>query len=69
MEEQLVSQFPYEAALVIKSHLARTIQREFGSSSPEGDMMQPTFDLQARYTCTLPSCEHGGFFVAHADVY
>ena len=43
-----MNQFPYEAALVIKNHLARTIQREFGSGSPEGDVMQPTFDLQAR---------------------
>lgn len=43
---QLVNQFPYEAALVVKSHLARTIQREFGSRSPEGDVMQPTFDMQ-----------------------
>ncbi|CAN0516226.1 unnamed protein product, partial [Ectocarpus sp. 8 AP-2014] len=43
---QLVNQFPYEAALVVKSHLARTIQREFGSRSPEGDVMQTTFDMQ-----------------------
>lgn len=42
----MVNQFPYEAALVVKSHLARTIQREFGSGSPEGDAMQPTFDMQ-----------------------
>ncbi|CAM9649338.1 unnamed protein product, partial [Ectocarpus fasciculatus] len=44
---QLVNQFPYEAALVVKSHLARTIQREFGSRSPKGDVMQPTFDMQS----------------------
>ncbi|CAN0108937.1 unnamed protein product, partial [Scytosiphon promiscuus] len=44
---QMINQFPYEAALVVKSHLARTIQREFGSDSPESDMMQPTFDMQS----------------------
>ncbi|CAN0487352.1 unnamed protein product, partial [Hapterophycus canaliculatus] len=43
----MINQFPYEAALVVKSHLARTIQREFGSNSPEGDAMQPTFDMQS----------------------
>lgn len=43
---QMINQFPYEAALVVKSHLARTIQREFGSDSPEADAMQPTFDMQ-----------------------
>lgn len=47
--EQMVNQFPYEAALVVKSHLARTIQREFGSGSPEGDAMQPTFDMQVLF--------------------
>ncbi|CAM9281425.1 unnamed protein product [Pylaiella littoralis] len=45
---QMVNQFPYETALVVKTHLARTIQREFGSGSPEGDPMQLTFDMQSQ---------------------
>ena len=52
---QMVNQFPYEAALVVKSHLARTIQQEFGSGSPEGDAMQPTFDMQVptKFDCFM----------------
>eukprot|EP00850_Spirogloea_muscicola_P018426 SM000168S02625 [mRNA] locus=s168:228587:233551:+ [translate_table: standard] len=41
---QLVNQFPYEACLVMKHHLASTVHQAYG----EPNWMQPTYDLSTQ---------------------
>ncbi|GMH16581.1 hypothetical protein Nepgr_018422 [Nepenthes gracilis] len=45
-DDQYINQFPYEACLVMKHHLAQTIQEAYGS--PE--WVQPTYDLEKHLT-------------------
>ncbi|CAH2079500.1 unnamed protein product [Thlaspi arvense] len=45
-DDQYINQFPFEACLVMKHHLAETIQRAYGS--PE--WLQPTYNLETHLT-------------------
>ncbi|KAJ3673647.1 hypothetical protein LUZ60_005639 [Juncus effusus] len=45
-EEQYINQFPFEACLVMKHHLAETIHKALGSP----DWLQPTYNLESELT-------------------
>ncbi|GAB2219246.1 hypothetical protein Drorol1_Dr00006879 [Drosera rotundifolia] len=56
--EQYINQFPYEACLVMKHHLAETIQQAYGSPQ----WLQPTYDLEKHLAELI-----GDYFVRQRD--
>ncbi|KAJ4824823.1 hypothetical protein Tsubulata_048434 [Turnera subulata] len=57
-DQQYINQFPFEACLVMKHHLAETIQKAYGS--PE--WLQPTYNLETNLTQLI-----GDYFVRKRD--
>ncbi|KAG9151061.1 hypothetical protein Leryth_002641 [Lithospermum erythrorhizon] len=57
-DEQFINQFPFEACLVMKHHLADTVQKALGS--PE--WIQPTYNLETNLTQLI-----GDYFIRERD--
>ncbi|KAM7274477.1 hypothetical protein ACFE04_016343 [Oxalis oulophora] len=57
-DQQLINQFPFEACLVMKHHLAETVQKAHGSP----DWLQPTYNLETHLTQLI-----GDYFVRKRD--
>ncbi|XP_065850483.1 uncharacterized protein [Euphorbia lathyris] len=51
-DQQYINQFPFEACLVMKHHLAETVQRAHGS--PE--WLQPTYNLETHLSPLIGDC-------------
>ncbi|PWA79098.1 tubulin-tyrosine ligase [Artemisia annua] len=45
-DQQIINQFPFEACLVMKHHLAETVQKAYGSC----EWFQPTYNLETQLT-------------------
>ncbi|CAI7813748.1 unnamed protein product, partial [Closterium sp. NIES-53] len=48
--EPIVNQFPFEACIVMKHHLARTIQQAYGNTRP---WLQDTYDMQSEMAALI----------------
>ncbi|KAI3694429.1 hypothetical protein L1987_77394 [Smallanthus sonchifolius] len=57
-DQQYINQFPFEACLVMKHHLAETVQKAYGS--PE--WFQPTYNLETQLTAFI-----GDYYVREKD--
>ncbi|PKI43487.1 tubulin--tyrosine ligase-like protein 12 isoform X1 [Punica granatum] len=57
-DQQYINQFPFEACLVMKHHLAETVQKAYGS--PE--WLQPTYNLETHLTQLI-----GNYYVRERD--
>ncbi|CAI5537688.1 unnamed protein product, partial [Closterium sp. Naga37s-1] len=49
-QEPYVNQFPFEACIVMKHHLARTIQQAYGNTRP---WLQDTYDMQSELAALI----------------
>ncbi|XP_047322133.1 tubulin--tyrosine ligase-like protein 12 [Impatiens glandulifera] len=57
-ERQFINQFPFEASIVMKHHLAETVQKALGCP----DWIQPTYNLETHLTQLI-----GDYFVRQRD--
>ncbi|XP_030538413.1 tubulin--tyrosine ligase-like protein 12 isoform X1 [Rhodamnia argentea] len=57
-DDQIINQFPYEACVVMKHHLAETVQKAYGSP----DWLQPTYNLEVQLSQLI-----GDYYIRKRD--